>query len=224
MFSLGDSFAWPFQDGSWLSKILLQGLILLIVIIPIVGWIIAPIALSGWLLVSLDNIRAGRPELAPAGFHLRRGIPLFGVALIYVLVIAIPTAILSVLGALLTNQSAGGGGALFGLAYLYQGVASLFLLFLYPSIVVSTWRGGFSAGMDVSGVWRRATANPTNSILAALVFLAANFIGSLGFIVCFVGVLFTTVYAYAVMAGAAAWLDQVSAGDQPATSPTGPTY
>lgn len=224
MLSLGDSFGWPFRDSSWLSKILLQGLILLLLVIPVVGWIIAPMALAGWLLISLDNARAGRPELAPAGFHLARGAPLFGVQLIYGLVIAIPGIVLSVLGGLLTQQSAGGGGVLIGLAYLYQFAASLFYLFLYPAIIVCTWRGGFSGGMDVAAVWRLATANPTNTILAALVFLAAQFISSLGFVLCFVGVLFTAVYGVAVIAGAAAWFDQVSSSGAPAPTQAGPTY
>jgi hypothetical protein len=220
MLSLGDSFGWPFRDSSWLSKILLQGLIL---IIPIVG----QIALLGWLLINLDNVRAGRWELAPAGFHLGRGIHLFGVQLIYGVVIAIPAVVLSILGALLSQQSAGGGGALLGLAYLYQLLAGLFYLFLYPAITVATWRGGFSGGMDVNGVWRLAIANPTNTILAALVLLAAQFIGGLGIILCFVGVFFTGVYGTAVTAGAAAWFDQVSSGGAPSatpTSPAGPTY
>src|SRR5262245_12608209 len=227
MLTLGDSFGWPFWDSSWANKILLQGLVLLIVLIPIVGWIIALIAMAGWLLVSLDNVRAGRRELAPPGLYLGRGIHLVGVQLIYGLVLAIPAVLLVVLGVLLSQQSAGASGALLGLAYLYGLAEGLFVLFLSPALVVATWRGGFSGGMDVSGVWRLATANPTNTILAALVLLAAQFISSLGYAVCIVGALFSTVYGTAVTAGAAAWFDQVSSGGaQPATptGPAGPTY
>src|SRR2546425_85309 len=67
MTSVGDSFAWPFQDPGWFGKMIIQGLI---GIIPIVGWI----AMVGWFLLILDNYRAGRRELPPAGFHLERGI------------------------------------------------------------------------------------------------------------------------------------------------------
>jgi len=76
MDSAGDAFAFPFRSPNWLGTIVLQGLIL---IIPIIG----QIALLGWLMVTVDNLRAGRQELAPAGFHLGRGIALFGVELIY---------------------------------------------------------------------------------------------------------------------------------------------
>src|SRR3977135_1197102 len=91
MNSPGDAFAFPFRSPGWVGTVLLQGLIL---IIPIIG----QIALAGWLLICLDNIRAGRQELAPAGFHLGKGISLFGVVLIYAIVLAIPGIILAILG------------------------------------------------------------------------------------------------------------------------------
>jgi uncharacterized protein DUF4013 len=212
MISLGDSFGWPFRDGSWVSKVLLQGLIF---IIPIVGWL----ALAGWILECLDNVRNGRMELAPAGFHLGRGFQLFVVLLVYYVVIWIPAGILFALGG---SAGQNGGSALSGLGSLYQAVAGLFMLFLLPSIYVQTYRGGIGGGLSVGEVWARATANPTNSILAALVFLVAGLIGDLGFVICFIGFFFTSVYAGAVMAGAAAWLDQQTSGET-APAPTGPT-
>jgi len=55
--SVGDAFGFAFRDPKWVQKILIQGLIL---IIPIIGLI----ALAGWMLMTFDNIRAGRQELA----------------------------------------------------------------------------------------------------------------------------------------------------------------
>ena len=66
MNSVGDAFAYPFRDPGWAGKIAVQGLI---TIIPIVGWI----ATVGWLMLNYDNLRAGRQELAPAGWA-----PLYG--------------------------------------------------------------------------------------------------------------------------------------------------
>src|SRR5207247_10280199 len=83
MTSIGDGFAWPFQDPQWFSKIVVQGLI---AIIPIVGWI----ALAGWLVMTIDNYRTGRRELPPAGFHLERGVVLFLGYLVCVILFAIP--------------------------------------------------------------------------------------------------------------------------------------
>src|SRR5438034_91668 len=53
MNSVADSFGWPFQDSGWFGKMVLQGLI---AIIPIVGWI----ALTGWMMVTIDYYLAGR--------------------------------------------------------------------------------------------------------------------------------------------------------------------
>src|SRR5260370_36374040 len=86
MNSVGDAFGYPFRDPGWAGKIAVQGLIL---IIPIVGWIAA----AGWLMLTYENLKAGRQELAPAGFHLERGIGLFGGLLIYSIVIDIPSSV-----------------------------------------------------------------------------------------------------------------------------------
>ncbi|MFI5282438.1 MAG: hypothetical protein ACHQ0J_04840 [Candidatus Dormibacterales bacterium] len=73
MSGVGDGFAWPFEDPDWLGKLVVQGLI---AVIPILGWI----ALFGWMMLLIDNYRAGRHVLPAAGFHLARGAPIFLVA------------------------------------------------------------------------------------------------------------------------------------------------
>ena len=198
MNSLGDSFSWPFRDPGWLGKIVLQGLIL---IIPIVG----AIAMLGWMMRSLDNLRAGRFELAPAGFHLSRGIALFGAEVVYYLAIYVPFGILLALGAIASQQSGALAGLLTALAQLEQTVAGLLFAFIFPALVVRTYEAGFAGGMDIGRVWRLASSNVGNSVLAALVMIAAGIISSLGLILCGVGVLFTTADGGAVIAGATEW-------------------
>jgi len=152
--SPGDSFAWPFQDPGWFGKMIVQGLIY---IIPIVGWI----AIYGWLLMTIDNYRAGRRELAPAGFHLARGIALFVVYLVYAVIIEIPGGI--VLGLAAGNHSSG----LAAIGYAIDSLAALFILFLLPSIILSTYRSGFAGGFDVAAVWATATRDPGTTVIAA---------------------------------------------------------
>src|SRR5215472_14973507 len=125
MNSAGDAFAFPFRSPNWLGTVVLQALIL---IIPIVG----QIALLGWLMVTVDNLRAGRQELAPAGFHLGRGIALFGVELIYGIGLFIIPGILEGIGSALLNQSTAGGAVLITISVLLYLVASLLLAFLLP--------------------------------------------------------------------------------------------
>lgn len=207
MTSVGDAFGWPFQDPGWFGKIIVQGLI---TIIPIVGWI----ATAGWLIMTIDNYRAGRRELPPAGFHLERGVALFFVYLIYIIVFSIPGGILSGVGS--SNNSAGTAalGNLLGL------LLSLALAFLAPSIILHTYRAGFSGGFNVSSIWQMATSNISTTVIAALLIWVASIIGSLGVIVCCVGLLFTIPYSVAIQAGIVTWYEQAHAG--PAPTPTQP--
>lgn len=205
MTNIGDSFTWPFSDPNWLPKVLVQGLI---AIIPIVGHI----ALLGWLLMTVDNYRAGRRELAPAGFHLSRGIALWAVLLVYVIVLFIPGGIVNGIGS--ANDSAG-LNALGSLLYL---AALLLLLFLAPAIFLNTYRAGFQGGFDIAGIWALATTHPSPTLLAAVMLLVANVISGLGFIVCCVGLLFTVPYAATIMAGVVAWYERELTGPAPAAT------
>jgi Protein of unknown function (DUF4013) len=203
MTSVGDGFTWPFQDQQWPSKVIVQGLISLI---PIVGWI----ALIGWLVLTIDHYRTGRRELPPPGFHLERGIVLFLVYLAYAIVFSIPGAILQGSGAANDNP----GTATLG--NLISAVLTLLLAFLAPSIILHTYRSGFNGGFDLSGIWQMATANAANTVVAALVIVAASFISLIGFAFCCVGAIFTIPYGAAITAGAVTWYEHVTSNPAPA--------
>jgi hypothetical protein len=208
--SVGDAFSYQFQDPGWVGKILVQGLIL---IIPIVGLI----ATAGWLLMTFDNLRAGRRELAPAGFHLSRGLGLFGVWFLYSLVLSLPGDIVGGISAMATFSSAANPNHPFDISTINAPgsflslVGELVLDFLLPSIIVMTYHYGFSGGMDVPRVWRLATTNPTNSIIAGLLIFVAGIVGALGIIACCIGVFFTGAYSATVIVGIAAWFERVQA-------------
>ena len=199
MTSAGDGFSWPFQDPQWASKILVQGLITLI---PIVGWI----ATTGWLVLTIDNYRTGRRELPPYGFHLERGIVLFIVYVVYVIVFGIPGGIIESAG---VNGNSGG---LQALGNLVGFALSVLLAFLAPSIILHTYRSGFSGGFDVPGIWQMATANMTNTIIAGLLIWVATLIGGLGIVICCVGLIFTLPYSAAIVAGIVTWYEHITSG------------
>lgn len=206
--NIGDGFAWPFQDPNWFGKMILQGLIWFI---PIVGGI----SLGGWLMRTIDNYRAGRRELAPAGFHLARGVPVSFVFLIYGIVLVLPGVILTNIGGALNS------GALLAIGALAYLAAWLLLTFLTPVLIMFVYRGGFAAGFDFSGIWRTATgANTGNTVAAAAVVLGASLIGGLGWILCLVGLLFTVPYSQAITAGAVTWYERVTAAPAPAPPTT----
>jgi hypothetical protein len=211
MTSVGDAFGWAFRDPSWVGKVVVQGLIL---IIPIVGWI----AGIGWLMMAFENARSGRNELPPAGFHLGRGIGLFGAYVIYSIVLNIPGGILN---------SAGGGahfaqtcndagvcsnhyvtGPLSGLGSLWGLLASLFLDFLTPSLIVIVFHSGFGGAFDLARIWRYATSNVTNSVIGGLVIFVSGLIAALGLIACCIGIFFTAIYALSIQAAVAAWFER----------------
>lgn len=206
MHNAGNSFSLPFKDPKWFGTFAVMGLIALI---PIVGGI----NLYGWMLTLLDNYRQGRTDLPPAGFqYISRGANLFVVLLVYGLVIA---AILIVPGILLfagaltaastnSDSAAALGPLAFGGIQAYglgvNGIELVLYLF-FPALIVATERGGISGGINPANVWRIASVGWGNTLLAGLMVLAAAFLGGLGIIACCIGIIVTSPYSYAVMAG-----------------------
>jgi hypothetical protein len=198
-----DAFAWPLKDPDWLTKLLIIALILLI---PIVGAING----LGWMLASLDRLRAGDERLAPANLrYIGRGFSLFVVNFVYILGVVVVAALIYIPAVIVAaNQSQGQADpALVSLAVLLSLLAfsvatlgSLALDFAMPSIVLATDRGGIRGGLQARTVLRMARANISNTLIAGLMLIAASFVGSLGIIACGVGILFTTAYALAMQA------------------------
>ena len=220
MNSAGEAFGWAFRDPSWAGKMIVQALIL---IIPIVGWI----ATTGWLMMAFENARAGRNELPPAGFHLSRGIAFFGVLLIYSIALNIPGWILQLVGSAGMVQRCNQGfcssqfvgGPLSGLGALWGFLVQLLIYFITPTLVVMVFHHGFAGGFDLAGVWRYATTNVGNSIIAAMLFFVSSIIGALGVIACCIGVFLTIVYSVSVQAGVAAWFERVQSAPATPTAP-----
>jgi hypothetical protein len=198
-----EAFTWPSRDPEWLSKLLIIALILLI---PVVGAING----LGWMLASLDRLRAGEARLAPANLsYIVRGFRLFVVNLVYELGIALAAALIYIPAILVaSNQSHGSANptlislaiVLSLLAFSVATLGSLALNFAMPSIVLVTDRGGIAGGLHLGAVLRLARANIANTLIAGLMLIAAGFVGSLGIVACGVGVVFTTAYALAMQA------------------------
>ena len=88
----------------------------------------------------------------------------------------------------------------------------------FPSAVQAGWHRG-AAGIDTE-VWRLASANVSNTIIAALLIIVTHVIAAVGLVLCFVGLYFTTVYAYGVTAGIVDWYRRV----QTREAPVGPSF
>ena len=200
---IAEAFTWPFRDPDWLPKLLIIALILLV---PIVGAING----IGWMLASLDRLRAGEDRLAPANFsHLGRGIRLFAVEVIYAiciglvaLVIFLPAVALAVQQGQGSANSALIAGAIFLnlLGFSAITVLSLALTFATPAIVLATDSGGIGRGIRVGAVLRRSRMNLSHTLIAGLMLIAASFVGSLGAALCGIGIVVTSAYALAMQA------------------------
>jgi len=198
-----DGFFWPVRDPHWLGKVVIIALILLV---PIAGQINA----LGWMLATLDRLRAGDERLPPANFgYLGRGIKLFVVQLVYALALVLMVAVFYAPAVLIYIHEGRGSanlelislGLLLNLLSFSVGsLGGLVVNFLMPSIVLATDRGGITGGLRLSDVLRRARASVTNTLIAGLMLIAAGFIGSLGSIACIVGILFTLAYSLAIQA------------------------
>ena len=198
-----DAFAWPFRDPDWLEKVLIIALILLIPFIGAINGI-------GWMLATLDRLRAGEERLAPANLsYLGRGIRLFAVELIYAIGITIVALVIFIPAfALAVHQGQGAANAaLISAAVLLNLVGfslitllSLGLTFAMPAIVLATDSGGIGGGIQVGAVVRRCRMNLNHTLIAGLMLIAASFIGSLGTIACGIGVFVTSAYALAMQA------------------------
>jgi hypothetical protein len=196
-----DAFIWPTRDPEWLKKLLIIALILLI---PIVGAING----LGWMLASIDRLRAGETKLAPANLgYIVRGFPLFVANLVYELALALVAGAIYIPAVVMaSNESHGsanpavisGAIVLSLLAFSIVTLGSLALNFAMPSIVLATDAGGISGGLNLATVLRRVRANLSNTLIAGLMLIAAGFVGSLGIIACAIGILFTTAYALAI--------------------------
>jgi Protein of unknown function (DUF4013) len=198
-----EAFTWPFRDPKWLTKLLVIALILLI---PIVGSING----LGWMLASLDRLRAGEEGLAPANLtYLGRGVRLFAVELIYAIGIT-AIALLIFIPAIALSVHQGQGSANSGLiaaavllnliGFSAITVLSLGLTFAMPAIVLATDGGGVGGGINVRAVIRRSRINLSHTLIAGLMLIAASFVGSLGGLVCGIGVVVTSAYALAMQA------------------------
>jgi len=215
--SVGDAFGWAFKDPAWLGKIAVQGLI---TIIPIAGWI----ATAGWLMLAFENARSGRNELPAAGFHLGRGIGIFGVLFLYGLVLSIPGIVFNNIGAH-TVSTAQGFSYTSGspLGSLWSLLVQLFIDFLTPTLIVMVFHHGFRGGFDFANIWKYATSNLTNSVIAGLIIFVGGIIAAVGLIACCIGVFFTIVYSASISAAVAAWFErQQSAPAAPAMPPPTP--
>jgi hypothetical protein len=199
MVRLPEIFFWMSEDERWRYKFVFQALILLI---PVIGLV----SLLGWMMVTSDNLMAGRQDVAPSGFHLRRGVKLFAVGIFYWIALGVPLSGLRFAGSLWHPLAA--------VATIYNDLALLFYVVLIVPVFVATDRGGFFGGLNVVDVVLSMVRRPLRTTVATVVVLISVVIAILGFAL-IVTAPFTITYAASVIATIAAWWSLPRQRDQP---------
>lgn len=226
--TVGDAFGWAARDPEWIGNLLLMGLIGLI---PFVG----ALQQAGWLLAMLDNLRAGRYIVPPAGFrYATRGVWLWlaGYIYIFVFVFVAYGGFLVVIGGLTAVGAAAGSDhgqnfnplalAFIPLSFVwiaFVGLVSLVVWLFVPAIIELTDRKGLAGAFDVAAIVHAIRSDPQHNLAAGALAFVAYFVAGLGTYLCWVGIIFTAPYAVTVLAGVLRWYE-VSLKPDALPSPT----
>ena len=207
---IGKSFTYVFDDEGWLTKVLLGGLFSFLSII----FIGVPFIL-GYFLETMKNVSLGQARPLPNWGDNLGGMFMKGLkALVGILVWSLPAILLScalggimgVLGGATGSSNISTGEALAGILVAVNlcfqcliSIYSLVLAVLMPAALMK-----FAQSEKISDFWafRDLLAfireNLGNYIIATIVYWIASAIGSLGVILCVIGMFFTTFWSMLV--------------------------
>ncbi len=203
---IGRSLTFYTEDPRWKEKLgigvgmILISTLLSFVLVGVVGFII----LMGYSVRLLQNVRDGvahpLPEWDQWGDDLARGFKLLVVTLIWALPIFV-AIIPTVLGSALADGARNGGGEFVGVMLILCGTClsvlyGLILLVLTPGIsVLFAEDEQISSGLKVREIWQWTRDHIGEVLIVTVLVIAANvvlpLIGSLGAILCLVGILVT---------------------------------
>jgi hypothetical protein len=200
----GRSFVYISEDEDWIKKVALAGLISLI---PFVG----QIYLMGYLFQVLKNIIEGRevplPEVTDdLGGKLLSGLLLSVITVIYYLPVSLISAFSGIGNALLiqaaqdsqtvSTLSAVWAGCFGCLSFVFGVAASLLIPFVWSKYAET---GEFGAAFKLGEFFAMFKENLGPTILVVLISGVLSAVAVLvGLAVCFIGVIFTTLYAQLV--------------------------
>lgn len=199
---VGKSFSYVFEDEQWLTKVLIGGLFILASVV-LVG---IPF-ITGYFVETVRNIMNGKekplPEWVDLGEKFKKGLILTVIFLVWAIPIWILACFQAVVSAIVGNSSSAGAvvAAISCFTSALTILWSIVIALFEPAIVTRfALNPEFSSGFAFNELWRFTVDNIGNVIIAVLLSIVASFLGSLGVILCGVGVFLTYFWAYLVMA------------------------
>lgn len=196
---IGKAFSYVFEDENWIVKTLIGGLFVflspLLIGIPF---------LLGYMVETIQNVIRGEPHPLPEwsdlGNKFIKGLLLTAAAIVYML----PVILLACLLGIVSLAAGNHGGAVRNFALCTQCLSSLWgilVAVVFPAAVIRYAEADeFMAAFRFGEIFSLISSNIGNYIIAILVGWVASIIAGFGTILCFVGVLFTTFWAYLVAA------------------------
>jgi hypothetical protein len=198
----GRAFSFAFDDKDWVKKIGIAGLLL---IIPILGFLVV----AGWALEITRRVIQRDPEPLPDwsnfGDYIVKGLMMWVVGFVYALPIILVSACQQ--GSLIFMQEGGDDTvmtAISALSICFSCVIfiySIFMGFVLPAAYAKlAATGQIGAAFRFGEVFGLVRSAPAAYLIVLLGGIVAGVIGSLGLILCVIGVVFTYAYAYVIMA------------------------
>lgn len=213
---IGTALTYVTKDEDWIKKVLIGGVLLLI---PIAGAMI----LYGYGLRIARNVIAGDPSPLPEwddiGGDLSRGFFVWLGAIVWAIPLIVLYACSFAIGA--TSDA----GSI--ISTLLNFCLGLPISLLFSALIVPTIAGRYAVTNEfnsmiqfneVIATIRRIGAGPY--VMYLLLLIIAEFIGGLGLIACFIGVIFTLAYAAFAIAHGIGQLARLAPGTTAATAPS----
>ena len=200
------SLSYVLEDQEWWQKLLILGLLSLI---PIVG----PIYVSGYLIQVLQDVIQGREVPLPNaadefGTRLVNGLLLTLITMIYMVPVMIVGCASGGGSALLANSTGDpeSAGIVSGVWGSCLGCISFILGFLISLLLPFAWSkfaetGQFGDAFKLGEIFGAVRDNLGPTLLVALISMGVGLAaGLVGFLLCMIGAIFTSVYAQLVTA------------------------
>lgn len=205
---IGSAFTFAFDDEDWIKKLAIGGGIALAAAIlsPILVGLALLLPLYGYMLDVLKNVRDGQakplPEWEDFGGFFSKGLMVVVITIVY----NIPALIFvcALVGANLASGQVDSGGAMIvivGCLYCLISLLSALGNALIPAALIryaqyDTLGSAFQFGEIFSFI----SSNIGDYVIVILLALVAGMIGTLGFILCGIGLFFTTFWSILVKA------------------------
>lgn len=192
-----DALQYPLKDSSWITKMIIAGVLLFI---PIIGWLI----LGGYALRTTKGLltnQTGLPEWDDWGGDLSRGFMAFLGGLLY----NIPTILISCCTTILGNSDNFAIVALNCILSLVQlGYGFVIVPFLFSAIARFSLTEDFGSYLDFGGRFEDVTNNSGDALMLVLNYFIFGIIMAIaimvGFVLCCIPGLIA--YGVAIMGGA----------------------